>query len=85
MNRRAFVVTAVGLLTAPPLVEAQQPGRRVLRIGFVSSTGCPIRPENMRPFRQGLLEFGYVEGQNITIECRGARAATDQLPASRPS
>ena len=34
----------------------------------------------MGPFRQGLLELGYVEGQNIVIECRGTPRATDRLP-----
>jgi putative ABC transport system substrate-binding protein len=34
----------------------------------------------MGPFRQGLRELGYVEGQNIIIECRSAPRATDQLP-----
>jgi putative ABC transport system substrate-binding protein len=33
----------------------------------------------MGPFRQGLRELGYVEGQNIIIECRGAAGATDRL------
>jgi putative ABC transport system substrate-binding protein len=78
MERWAFVVCALGLLAAPVAAEAQ-PTAKVYRIGFLSSTGCPIRPEIMGPF-QGLLEFGYVEGQNITIECRGARGATDHLP-----
>jgi Fe2+ transport system protein FeoA len=79
MNRRTFIGTlAGGLLAAPLAAEAQQTGK-VYRIGFLSSTRCPFRPENMGPFRQGLLEFGYVEGQNITIECRGARGATDHL------
>ena len=84
MDRRAFLGTLAGGLLAAPLAARAQPAGKVYRIGFLSSTGCPIRPENMGPFRQGLLEFSYVEGQNITIECRGARAATNS-PASRPS
>jgi len=79
MERWAFAVCALGLLAAPVAAEAQ-PAAKVYRIGFLSSTGCPIRPEIMGPFRQGLLEFNYVEGQNFTIECRGARGATDHLP-----
>jgi putative ABC transport system substrate-binding protein len=80
MDRRAFLGTLAGGLLAAPLAARAQPAGKVYRIGFLSSTGCPIRPENMTPFRQGLLEFGYVEGQNIIIECRGAPRATDHLP-----
>jgi putative ABC transport system substrate-binding protein len=81
MDRRAFISGfTLGLLAAPLADAAARPAGKVYRIGFLNFTGCPIRPENMGPFRQGLLEFGYVEGQNITIECRGAPRATDRLP-----
>ena len=64
---------------ATPLVaEAQQAGK-VYRIGYLSYRGCPIRAEMMGPFRQGLRELGYVEGQNIIIECRGAAGAADRF------
>jgi hypothetical protein len=33
----------------------------------------------MGPFRQGVRELGYVEGQNITIECRGAPGVADRF------
>jgi len=80
MDRRSFLGTlAWSLLAAPLAAEAQSAGK-VYRIGFLSYVGCPIRPEFMGPFRQGLRELGYIEGQNIIIECRGALGATDRLP-----
>ena len=75
----AAVIVTLALLAAPLAAEAQ-PAGKVYRIGFLSTTGCPIRPEIMDPFRQGLRELGYVEGQNIIIECRGAAGAGDRLP-----
>src|SRR5499427_1391851 len=33
----------------------------------------------MAPFRDGLRAAGYVEGQNIVIECRGGAQARDRL------
>jgi ABC-type uncharacterized transport system substrate-binding protein len=79
MDRRRFLLSSLAGALAVPVATGAQPAGRLRRIGFLSSTGCPILPENMGPFRQGLLEFGYVEGQNIIIECRGARGATDHL------
>ena len=90
MSRRRFIagvvlaVTPLGARASAQEYKAQQAGK-VYRIGFLSSTGCPIQPEIMGPFHQGLLELGYVEGQNIVIECRGAPRATDHSPASPPS
>jgi len=71
-------MVAVALCSAPSVSSAQQTSK-VYRIGYLSTLGCPIRPEFMGPFRQGLRELGHVEGQNIIIECRGAAGAADRL------
>jgi putative ABC transport system substrate-binding protein len=79
MNRRAFLCgLTLGTLALPFAGEAQQAGK-VYRIGYLSPSGCPTRPEYLDPFRQGLRELGYVEGQNIIMECRGAIGAADRL------
>ncbi len=75
---RFGLAAALAVLLAPLAASAQQ-ASKVYRIGYLSTLGCPIRPEFMGPFRQGLRELGYVEGQNIIIECRGAAGATDRL------
>ena len=67
------VVLALGLVIAPPAVEAQQPGK-VWRIGILAGSR-PTTPEAARPWEallQGLRELGYVEGQNLAIERRWA-------------
>jgi putative tryptophan/tyrosine transport system substrate-binding protein len=74
-----LLMVAVALCSAPSVSSAQQ-ASKVYRIGFLSYAGCPIRPDIMGPFRQGLRELAYVEGQNIIIECRGAPGAADRAP-----
>ena len=69
-------VTAFGLAST---ADAQQPGK-VYRIGFLSYFGCTkvLTPDGA--FRQTLRSLGYIEGQNILIECRDAPGQVDRLP-----
>jgi putative ABC transport system substrate-binding protein len=50
-------------------------------IGYLS-TGSPESDNTIRltPFRQGVSETGYVEGQNVAIEYRWAEGQYDRLP-----
>jgi putative tryptophan/tyrosine transport system substrate-binding protein len=57
-------------------VDAQQPGK-IPRIGYLSGTGS--ESDNLKAFRQGLRELGYIEGKNILVEYRYAEGREDQL------
>jgi ABC-type uncharacterized transport system substrate-binding protein len=72
----ALVVVAA-ILFAATLLEAHQAGK-VPRIGFLVNTG-PDAP-NIEPFRKGLRELGYIEGNNIQIEYRYIDTA-DHIPS----
>ena len=51
-------------------------------VGFLSSQSADDDYKNATvPFLQGLKETGYVEGQNVAIEYRGADNQSDRLPA----
>src|SRR5437870_1002390 len=50
-------------------------------IGFLSSTSPMPTGPFLAAVRQGLSETGYVEGQNLAIEYRGAEGHYDRLPA----
>ena len=75
MERRAFVVGALGFLAAPLAAEGQPVGK-VYRIGLLRAGEPP--KFWIDEFREGLRELGYVEGQNLVIEFR--IGPLDQLP-----
>jgi putative ABC transport system substrate-binding protein len=77
MNRRTFIVSAAGLLTAPLAANAQQTGK-VYRVG-VLSPGTPSI--GIAAFEPGLRALGWVPGQNLVIELRYARGDLGRLPA----
>jgi putative tryptophan/tyrosine transport system substrate-binding protein len=70
-----FVMT----LPWPDVVEAQQPGK-IPRIGFLGARSAFQIGDSTNAFRQGLSEFGYIEGKNIVIEYRWAEGKSDRLP-----
>src|SRR5881397_255468 len=72
----ALIVT---FLVAPFAVEAQATAK-VPVIGLLDATSPSARAELVGSFRQGLREFGYVEGRNILIEYRWAEGRFDRLP-----
>jgi putative ABC transport system substrate-binding protein len=70
------LVLTLGLILAPLVAEAQQPGK-IARIGFLH----PGTPPNTSAevFRQTLRDLGYVEGRSIAIEFRWAEGRMDRL------
>ena len=60
--------------------EAQQHGK-IPRIGFLSATSPGANSARVEAFRQGLRDFGYVEGKSISIEWRWAEGKFDRLPS----
>jgi putative tryptophan/tyrosine transport system substrate-binding protein len=79
MRRREFILTLAGAAASPllwpPAARAQQ-SKRSPRIGVL----WPNPPATFEFMRQGLKDFGYVEGQNIGFEFRWAEGKLDQLP-----
>ena len=74
------LILALGMFLAPLPVEAQQKAR-MYRIGFLGNSTASLEANLVGPFREGLRERGYVEGQNIVIEYRWAEGKYDRFPA----
>ena len=83
MRRRNFITVLAGTAAYPLSAGAQQKAMPVIGILSLNSPGpnAPNVASFRQGFRQGLGETGWVEGQNVVIEFRGAEGRFDRLPA----
>src|SRR5712672_919904 len=80
LKRREFIRLLGGAAAACPVtVRAQQSA--IPMVGFLSPGSPEADANRMNAVRRGLAEIGYVEGQNVAIEYRGAQYQHDRLPA----
>ena len=81
MRRRKFIALLGGAVAAWPLVARAQQPAKVPRIGFLFTApfGSPEFLGVFEPFREGMRDLGYVEGQNFTVEFRSADGKQDRF------
>jgi len=79
MNRRRFLVTSLtGALAAPRTARAQGE-RKLPRIG-VLYMNRPVSPSGLPPsFWERMSELGWVDGQTLRVELRGAAGDPKRL------
>ena len=65
MRRRDFIVLMGGAAVVPLAARAQQPAKKMLRVGAV---GAPKSSPNWVAFVRRLGELGYQEGENLTFD-----------------
>jgi len=81
MTKKVYRIALCTMLFALSLsAEAQQP-TKIPRIGYLLGVSLSASSTRTEAFRQGLRDFGYVEGNNIIIEWRSAEGKFDRLPA----
>jgi putative ABC transport system substrate-binding protein len=78
LRRRDFITLLGGAAAGWPLAAgAQQPALPV--IGFLGPLSTD--EEQLRGFRQGFKQAGFVEGENVLVLYRSAENEMDRLPA----
>jgi putative tryptophan/tyrosine transport system substrate-binding protein len=78
--RRRDAIALLGCATAawPTAARAQQP--TMAKIGILWPGTSPPAAPRMESFTQALRQLGFIEGHNVAIELRHARAGQQHLP-----
>jgi putative ABC transport system substrate-binding protein len=79
MRRREFLTLLSAAAACSSRAHAQQPA--IPAVGFLGSASPESWADRLRELRHGLGEFGFVEGQNLTIVYRWAEGHNERLPA----
>lgn len=79
MSRRQFITLLGGVVTWPLLARAQQTAK-LPKIGMLVPVHPAVAAPDLKAFRQGFREVGYVEGQHFAFEYRFAEGRDDRLP-----
>jgi putative ABC transport system substrate-binding protein len=77
MKKKSFALGA--LLFALCQSAEAQPSKKIPRIGFLEGATV-AESQGIEPFRQGLRELGYVDGQNIILEIRSMEGKPERIP-----
>jgi putative ABC transport system substrate-binding protein len=79
LRRREFITFFGAAATALPFMASAQ--QQMPLVGFLNSASPDTYRFNADSFREGLAKAGFVEGRNVRIEERWARADYERLPA----
>jgi putative ABC transport system substrate-binding protein len=77
VRRRAFIAGALAAVAAP-LAAQEKPAGRVYRIGVLETVPLVMNLVNMKEFRKGMRELGYVEGPSLVIAYRSAEGRNER-------
>jgi len=79
-RRKLLVVLSASALVAPLGSFAQQQTAKLARIGFLGNSTAALEAHLVGPFREGLRDLAYVEGENLLIEYRWAEGKYERFP-----
>jgi ABC-type uncharacterized transport system substrate-binding protein len=79
MDRRSFLAT-LGLITCRPEYVFAQGTPKSARIGWLTAQREASLTPYVKAMRESLVELGYVEGKNLTIDFRYGDDAIERVP-----
>jgi putative tryptophan/tyrosine transport system substrate-binding protein len=81
MRRRQFASLGVAVATLVATGSRAQQSTNLPRIGWLWQGKPTGNPHEVTGFRQGLKDFGYVEGQSVVVDYRFAEGQSDRIAA----
>jgi putative tryptophan/tyrosine transport system substrate-binding protein len=82
IGRRQFISALGGAVVSWPLAtRAQQPAMPA-RVGFLGGASTPAGKALTECFRSGLLDAGWIEAKNITIEYQWTEGVLERYPSA---
>ncbi len=79
-NRRKLIVALGASALAAPFRICAQPVRKSVVVGILGVQDQPSAEPLLSAFKQGLQEYGYVEGKNLTLHLRFADGKRERVP-----
>ena len=79
ISRRAFIGVVAGGLFVASAAASAQPAKKGARIGYLTGGSIELEKSWIASLQRGLRELGYVEGENVVLELRGAAGRADRL------
>lgn len=74
------LIAGAGIVAGPVVAQTDDKGH-LFRIGFLGNSTATLEANLIGPFREGLRERGYVEGENLQIVYRWAEGNYKRLPS----
>jgi putative ABC transport system substrate-binding protein len=82
LSKRRQVITLLGGATAWPLTARAQQPEQMRRIGVLhlQAADDPEQRARLAAFRQGLQQFGWIDGRNLRIDLRWSAGSAADAP-----
>jgi putative ABC transport system substrate-binding protein len=79
MKRQMTFLALCALLFALCFSAAAQQPKKIAKVGFLLASTPAAAAQNVEAFRQGMREFGHVEGKNFRLELRYGEARAERI------
>ena len=77
--RGGLALAGLGLLAGCGMLPREQRPARIPRIGLLHVAPAATNLDRVEAFRQGLRDFGYIEGETVLVEYRHADGQLERL------